>query len=90
MLTPWPHSPRSPRTGHPVPDWHKLIAGFLPWFDPVVEQRRDKHTEAIRRRSIAGRKRAERVIDEYRLAARASNAAGERVIDEMRRADDER
>ena len=62
----------------------RLVELLLPWFDPVRERRRDRHTEAIRLRSIASRKRAEKVIAEYRQATDAAGQAGERVIDEVR------
>ncbi len=50
---------------NPVRD---LIEFFLPWFDPAKERRRDAVTEAIRRRSISERIRAERVIAQYHQA----------------------
>jgi hypothetical protein len=65
--------------------WRDLIERFLPWYSPSVEAKRDRHTEAIRRRSIATRKRSERIIAEYRAAEKVSAAAGEALIKEARR-----
>lgn len=53
----------------------RAIERALPWYDVEEEARRDAHTEAIRRRSIAARIRLERLSDEqlvdaYRAAAR--------------------
>jgi hypothetical protein len=48
--------------------WHALVEWWLPWFEPEAEARRNARTEAIRRRSIASRIRAERVVDAYHNA----------------------
>lgn len=74
-------------------DFHIRVRRFiedrLPWFDPKVERVRNARTERIRKRSIATRVRAERIIEEYRVGSLGRDAAGERVIDEVRRGDDE-
>lgn len=67
--------------------WRALVEWFLPWYEPAVEARRDRHTEAIRRRSIATRQRSERVIAAYRAADKVSHAASQALIDEVRRDD---
>ena len=92
MLTHSQHLPRQPSTdrsvmGNRLREW---IDSMLPWYDPALERRRDRHTEAIRRRSIANRiraERAERVIAEYRVADKVSRAAVGALIDEVRRDD---
>jgi hypothetical protein len=49
-------------------NWRALVERFLPWYDPALERLRNAHTEAIRRRSIATRIRAEHIVDDYRIA----------------------
>lgn len=65
--------------------FREWVESLLPWFDRQVERRRDAHTAAIVRLSESNRSRGERVIDEYRQASKAEDAAAERVIDEVRR-----
>jgi hypothetical protein len=50
--------------------WRALVERVLPWFDPVVEARRNERTERIRRDAIAARMRAEEVREAYRRSAR--------------------
>lgn len=45
------------------------IERMLPWYDPVLEARRDARTERIRQRSIRTRKFAERRLASYRDVA---------------------
>ena len=70
--------------------WRAFLEEWLPWYHPAVEKRRDRHTEAIRRRSIQTRIRSEHIIADYRAAMRLSTKAGELVVDEARRARDDR
>jgi hypothetical protein len=49
----------------------RLIEDWLPWYDHDAEAKRSARTEAIRVRSIAARREAERVIagsDRIRVA----------------------
>lgn len=46
--------------------WSRFVQRLLPWFDPIIERRRDAATEAIRQRSIRERIRAERALGAYR------------------------
>lgn len=55
---------------------HRLVEKLLPWYDPVVEERRNQRTEAIRRRSIAARIGAEELTSDLRSGYRAM---GERL-----------
>jgi hypothetical protein len=41
----------------------RLVEDWLPWYDHDAEAKRSARTEAIRLRSIAARREAERVID---------------------------
>jgi hypothetical protein len=54
--------------------WRAFVEWLLPWFDPARERVRDARTEAIRRRSISERIRAERAIGQYDQAERRRHA----------------
>jgi hypothetical protein len=65
--------------------WRAWFEKLLPWYQPHIERLRNARTEAISKRSVAGRARAERIIDEYRDAAETADTAAEAVIDEARK-----
>jgi hypothetical protein len=65
--------------------WRRLIERMLPWYSPAVERRRVRRTEAIRKRSISARLRAEKVIKEYLAAEAVSDAHAASLIKEVRR-----
>jgi hypothetical protein len=81
-LFPAPMSPRSPV--------RRLIERMLPWYDPTLEQLRDRRTEAVRRRAIAQRIRVERVISQYHEADERARGHTQKIIDQYRLADDDR
>ncbi len=48
--------------------WARFVEWLLPWFDPIIERKRNERTETIRLRSIRTRIRAEDALEQYRLA----------------------
>lgn len=62
-----------------------LIARALPWYEPAKERERDRHTEAVRQRSIRARLQSERIIADYEQADAAARRAAGDLIKEVRR-----
>jgi hypothetical protein len=48
--------------------WHRMVEALMPWYDAEKEAERDRHTEAIRQRSIGARQNAEVIRAAYEKA----------------------
>lgn len=51
----------------------RRVERWLPWYDVAAERRRTAHTEAIRQRSIAVRKRTEKRLEAIGVSYRRAD-----------------